>query len=180
MSAKKGTNQQSTKNFVTETTTLRNVELLGGQFRNFSGRKTKFNNAGSREFSIRLDTHPEQLKRMQELGYVIKYLKSRDEGEPDLPFITVRISCPGDNPDINPKYLSNVFIVTKENDKINATPQDNKTIGLIDGAEIVKCDLTIRPRNWVMPNGTSGIKPYVLEMYIWVQEKELEKEYRNI
>ena len=49
-----------------------------------------------------------------------------------------------------------------------STLLNKESISLLQMADFVKVDLTIRPRNWSR-DGSSGVKAYVKEMDVWVK-----------
>lgn len=134
-------------------------------FRNFSGKEGKFNPAGRRNFCVILDQ--EQGRRLKEDGWNIRYLQSRDEDEPDTPYMQVAVSF--DN------YPPRVILITKE----GKTSLDEETVNILDWAEIDKVDLVIRPYNWEV-NGRGGVKAYLKTIYVTLVEDEFESKYYDI
>jgi len=58
----------------------------------------------------------------------------------------------------------------------NRTLLDETNVGVLDTAEIAKCDLIIRPYNWEV-NGNSGTKAYVKSMYVTLQDDDFGGRY---
>ena len=120
------------------TLTLEGVQLL---FRNFEGRKTEYNEAGNRNFCVALPR--DVAETMRKDGWNIKQRKPRDdESEPEY-YIQVAVGFK-----IRPPRLTMINSVSKRR-----TVLDEETCGLLDQADILIADLTIRARPWTVRNG---------------------------
>lgn len=133
-------------------------------FLNFSGAEAQYNDAGDRNFVIFLDE--DTAKNLARDGWNIKSLKSREEDEPDTPYIPVEVKFKAFPPKITVLTESSRTMLTEE------------TVNTLDWAEIQNVDLIIRGYQWDV-NGKQGIKAYLKTMFVTIDEDPLEKKYAN-
>lgn len=131
-------------------------------FRNFSGEAGQFNPAGNRNFCVFLEE--DMGKILQEDGWNVRYLKPKDDGDSPQPYLQVKVSY--DN--IPPK----ITLISSK----GKTMLDEKSVNILDWAEIKEVDLVIRPYNWAV-GGKSGVKPYIKTMYVTIVEDEFAAKY---
>jgi len=149
-----------------------NIMVEGARigFRNFAGKPGKYNAEGNRNFCVFLDE--DVAKTLEADGWNVRWLQPRDEGEAPQGYLQVAVSFTN----IPPKVL----LISSTGKNI----LDDKSIDVLDWAEIKEVDLVIRPYNWVLQEGTRnekrGVKAYVKAMYVTIAEDEFEKKYVNV
>jgi hypothetical protein len=143
-----------------------NIMIEGARigFRNFSGKESKYNPAGKRNFCVFLEE--DLAKTLEHDGWNVRWLEPRDEQEDKQGYLQVTVSFEN----IPPK----IIMITSS----GKTVLDEESVSLLDWAEIAEIDLIIRPYNWEV-NGKKGIKAYIKSAYVQIVEDEFEKKWSN-
>jgi len=132
-------------------------------FRNFSGKEGRYNPAGQRNFALLLE--PDIAETLKKDGWNVKYLKPREEGDPEQAYMKVNVAYGGPrDPEI---------ILIAESGKRHLYEE---TVSMLDWADVKTIDMIISPYNWEVA-GKSGVAAYLRKMYITIIEDELASKY---
>jgi hypothetical protein len=134
-------------------------------FRNFAGKEQKYNRAGDRNFAVLLDDRV--AKSLVKDGWNVRVLPPREEGDPEQAYLQVAVNFNGPRP-------PRIVMVTES----NKTTLHEDEVEILDWADIISCDMILRPYEWVV-NGKSGIKAYLQSLYANIDEDPLERKYNN-
>jgi hypothetical protein len=140
--------------------------------RNFVGREGQYNAEGDRNFLLLLD--PEVGAQFEADGWNVKWLKPREEGDEPQAYMQVALKYwkRDGSPVMKPPRVN---LITSR----GRTPLEEDMVGIIDGVDIVKVDLTLRPSFW-NAQGKSGIKAYLQTMYVTINEDPLDEKYGDV
>ena len=147
-----------------------NIENARIGYKNFSGKEGKYNAAGNRTFSVFID-NPDTAQQLIADGWNLKVRNKKDveAGEEPKYHIPVSVKYGSDY------YKPRIFQISSAG-KVLLTED---TVGLLDYSIFENVDLSLRPYEWEV-NGTSGIKAYVDEMYVTIQEGVFASKYNDI
>lgn len=147
------------ENNAPKTLTVEDARII---FLNFSGKEGEYNKEGERSFVLVLD--PATAERLLADDWNVKYLAARDEDEVDTPILHVTARY-----DIRPPK---VYMLTET----SRTALDEKSVGVLDWADIKTVDLKINGSTWNV-NGKTGVKAYLQSLYVTIEEDELDRKY---
>lgn len=131
-------------------------------FKNFSGKETKFNPVGRRNFAVILDE--DTAHKLCDDGWNVKIRPSRDDDNEFFCTMSVAVRF-----DIKPPKI---FLISGK----RKTELDEDSVSALDYAEIKNIDLVISPCRWEVGD-KSGIKAYLKTMYATIEEDELAAKY---
>lgn len=134
-------------------------------FKNFAGKAGQYNAEGDRNFAILLDQ--EIAAELYEDKWNIKTLRAREEGEPEQPYLKVKVSYKGKPPRI-------VMITSR-----GRTTLGEQECMLLDWADIRSVDLIIRPYDWEV-NDKTGRTAYLQSIFVIIEEDALELKYSDV
>lgn len=131
-------------------------------FRNFAGKEGQYNREGDRNFAVVL---PEDLsKQLMKDGWNVRFLKAREEGEEDTPYVQVAVNYSNRPPRITMITSSSRNVLGEE------------SVDVLDWMEFKTADLICRGYEWTV-NGKSGVKAYLQSLFVTIEEDELEQKY---
>ena len=147
------------------TVTIEGARLI---YRNFEGRKDKFNLMGQRNVGIILT--PELGAQMQADGWNVKWMEPRDEGDEATPWISVKVNFDGPRP---PR------VTALTNGGKHRTMLDANTVSVLDKLDLDNVDLIIRAYDYEV-NDRVGRAAYLQNLYATIYEDDLDRKYANL
>jgi hypothetical protein len=138
---------------------LEDVKIL---FRNFQGKEGKYNREGDRNFAVLLDDAT--ANAMSDDGWAVKWLAPREEGEDPRGYLSVAVKF-GQRP-------PRIVMISDH----GRTHLGESEVELLDHADILSCDMIIRPYEWVI-GGKTGVKAYLQSLFVNIESDPLERKY---
>lgn len=138
-------------------------------FRNFEGREGRYNNAGDRNFCVIINDDPVLINQLIEDGWNLKSLEPRDPEDHRTYYIPVEVRFN--------HYPPSIYLITKRGDRvISRVKLGEDSVGILDHADLVGIDLSIRPRVWD-DNGKSRVKAFLKTGYFVIEQDEFASKY---
>ena len=138
-------------------------------FRNFEGRKDKYNKEGDRNFALIIDDEEIKDALVNDLnefgvGFNVKIKPPREEGQRPFMYLPVAVKFNDYGPDI--------YLICGN----KRTQLDEASVGCLDRAAIVNVDMDIRVYD---DEGTYGPfrKAYLQKMYVTIEEDRFASRY---
>ena len=145
---------------------LEDVEILPAPFRNFSGKQTKYNAEGDRNFCVVVS--PEIAEMLLKDDWNVKVLNKRSDDEDDKYYIKVKVRF---NSNRKPKIVQ----ITSR----GKTLLDEESVDNLDWADIVSADISINPYESVVRD-KHYVSGYLKSLFVTIDEDELDKKYSDI
>ena len=156
---------RSTDNLFFDNATILYRNFQGLEKRSPSG--TVVNEEGSRNFSVIIDD-PDTAARLKEDGWNVKIRTPREEGDPTLNYLTIKVRFD--------RFPPKVWLVTTRNGKVTSKNLlDESTSGQLDHVDIVDVDLEVNPSHHKRDD---GITAYLREGFFTIAESRFADKYR--
>ena len=158
-------NAERPKNLIIE-----NGQLMGGPYKNFSGKGTQKNPEGKRNFCILID--PNLVDVLKAEGWNVKFTKPKNEEFEPQPYLKVNVSYSFKKPIIK--------LITSESRRV--TELSERTIDMLDWAEIESVDVNINPSGKTYENGDGEeiYSAYLQSMNVVISEDPIANKYDAI
>lgn len=144
---------------------IERARLLGGSFKNFSGRGDRYNREGDRYFHVAID--PAMVEELLAEGWNVKMLPPREEGDDETYFLKVKVSYRKREPKIYTGTTPDRMI-----------PIHEDTVGDLDRTEMLNIDLIIQPSPYTDEDtGERRMSAYLDQMYITTPGSRFSERY---
>lgn len=147
---------------------IEDAKLLGGQFKNFSGKQTDFSREGDRYINIRIPA--DEAEDLSSKGWNIKCKAPKEEGDEPLYYLKVNIKFKADGGKKDPAIYKGV-------DPEHMRRVTVKNVSNLDREEFVKIDVVINPSYWSRSSGAEGISAYLDSMYCLIKGNRFTSKY---
>lgn len=146
---------------------LEHAKIMGGKFKNFSGKQTDYNREGARYINVVIPS--DMVGELVEKGWAIKNLPPREDGDEPVYFLKVNIRFVADGGVNDPK-------IYKGTSPDNMHRVSAETVADLDRDEFENVDIVIRPYHWSRSSG-EGISAYLEEMYALIKGSRFSAKY---
>lgn len=150
------------------TVAFNNAQIPYGSWRNFAGGPTKFDPRNTKRF-FEIFLTDEEAEILSGLGWNVKWLEPRNDSEPKQAHLRIFI-----NYEVPRRYQPRVWMTRRAGDPMLLDVED---LGQLDGDDIVRAKLQIRPYDWELPTGVSGRKAMLKQMYVTIEEDDFGAEF---
>ncbi len=147
---------------------IEDAKLLGGQFKNFSGKQTGFSREGDRYINVRIPA--DMAEELANKGWNIKKKDPKEEGDEPLYYLKVNIKFKADGGKKDPAIFKGV-----DPDHMRRVTVNN--VSDLDRDEFVKIDIVINPSYWSRSSGAEGISAYLDTMYCLIKGNRFNSKY---
>lgn len=136
-------------------------------WKNFSGSPDKFNPmGGKRKFTVLIKDEA-VIEAMTRDGWNISELCNKDDPTDCAQRLEVAVRF-----DVVPPRVT---YLKEDGTKLEL---DEKSIGMLDHRKFLYADITVTPYEWEF-GGNSGVKAYLSEMYVQLEESPLDAKYQD-
>lgn len=144
------------------------AQIPYGNWRNFSGGPTRFNRSNTQRF-FEIFLTDDEAQRLKDLGWNVKWLESKNPSEPKQAHMQIFV-----NLDVSPRLRPKMWLVRS---KGNPILMDESLISQLDGDNITRAKIQVRPYDWKLDNGTSGRKAMLKQAYFTIEEDDFGAEF---
>lgn len=152
------------------TVAFNKAQIPYGQWRNFAGGPTRFDPRNTKRF-FEIFLTDEEATRLSDLGWNVKWLEPRNDSEPRQAHLRVFV-----NYDVPRRFQPRIWLTRSNGDPILLDAED---LARLDGDDIVRAKVQIRPYDWELPTGAKGRKAMLRQMYVTIEEDDFGAEFYN-